>query len=399
MRKTIPRTTDAIRLQLAARRRSINIVAFGILALAGLALTGAYGWSSWQLRRLQLSNTEISTINLTHALADQASSSFKMVDTVLVGMVNRIERGGLPVTDKAALHALMMDHLDELPALQGVFVYDAAGNWIVNTAGQSFNGRNNADRAYFTWHRDSPGRGVHIGAPIVGRTSGAWVIPVSRRLQHADGRFAGVVLATIKVDFFRRIYERIDLRREGRIVLALSSGVQLLAVPFSASAVGAELDATALFAQLRARLPAGGLIETEQAGHAVIYGVRQAGAYPVLVAFARSKDEVLEPWLESMLATGAALLALAAGMGAMGIHLLRQIRLRDALERDLLGTRAALEASNASLLALSEVDPLTGLFNRRFFQAALERELAQARREGTPRRHAADGADDRRRSF
>lgn len=370
--------------QLAARRRNIQVLALGILALAGLALAGAYAWSSWQMRRLQLSNADISTINLTHALADQASSAFKMVDTVLVGLVNRVEHDGLAATDKAALHGLMMDHLAELPALQGLFLYDESGKWIVNSAGQAFNGRDNSDRAYFGFHRGSPDRGVHIGGPIVGRTSGAWVIPVSRRLEHADGRFAGVVLATIKVDFFRGIYEHIELRRDGRIVLALAGGTQLLAIPFARSGIGADLGASHLFARLRATLPAGGLLEAGDQGRTLIYGVRQAGDYPVLVAFARSKDQILEPWRESMLVAGAALIALAAGMGGLGIYLVRQVRLGDRLERDLLNTKAALEASNASLLTQSQVDPLTGLFNKRFFETALERESALAREQGTP---------------
>lgn len=367
-----------ISAQLAAKRRSIKFLAVSILVVAGVALAAAYGWSSWQLRRLELSNAEISTSNLTRALADQASSAFKMVDTVLVGMVNRIEQDGLPATDKDALYRLMRDHLVELPALQGLFVYDASGTWIVNSAGQSFNGRNNADRAYFRFHRDTPGRGVHIGAPILGRTSGAWVIPVSRRLEHADGSFAGVVLATIKVDFFRRIYEQIELRRDGRIILALRSGTQLLGMPFTWTGIGEDLGPTPLFAQLAAQLPNGRLPDVPGNGKLLMYGVAQAGDYPLLVASARSQDQVLAPWRETIFAAGAALLALAAGMAALALYLVRQMRLRDRLERDLLDTKAALEASNASLLVQSQVDPLTGLYNKRYFEFALEQEHVRA---------------------
>ncbi|MCA1855478.1 sensor domain-containing diguanylate cyclase [Massilia oculi] len=368
--------------QLATRRRNIRAGAFGILAVAVLALLVTYGWNSWQLRRLQLSGAEISTVNLTHALADQASSAFKMVDTVLVGMVNRVEQDGLAASDKDALYALMMDHLAELPAMQGLFIYDRAGKWIVNSAGRSYNGRNNADRAYFQHHRDFPDRGVHIGAPIIGRTSGAWVIPVSRRLQDADGRFSGVVLATIKVDFFRRIYEKIALRPGGKLILALKDGTQLLAIPFSRSDIGARLGATPLFSELAASLPEGGLVETSSRRQDLIHAVGQAGDYPVLLAVARSKDHVLAPWRESVLAAGTALFALAACLGAMGVYLVRQMHERDGLEQELITAKTTLESLNASLLTQSQNDPLTGLFNRRYVEAALEREIAQARRDG-----------------
>ncbi|MDK6077431.1 sensor domain-containing diguanylate cyclase [Massilia varians] len=370
--------------QLAARRRNIKLVACGILLVAGIALASAFGWSSWQLRRLQLASVEVSTTNLAQALADQASSVFKTADTVLVGMVDRIEHDGLNASSKAALHPLMMAHMAQLPALQGLFVYDASGNWIVNSAGRSFNGRNNADRAYFIHHRRSQDRGVRIGAPIIGRTSGVWVIPVSRRLEHADGSFAGVVLATIKVDFFRRIYERIELHRDGKILLALQDGTQLLGHPFTHTDIGADLKRTAFFPALAASLPTGALHTNVERGRTLFYGVRRVGSYPLLLAIVRSRDQVLEPWRESILAAGAAFLALAAGMAALGAYLARQMRQRDRLERRLLQAKTALETSNASLLRQSRVDPLTGLFNRRYLEQALEQETARACADGSP---------------
>ncbi|MFC4931194.1 GGDEF domain-containing protein [Massilia sp. GCM10023247] len=369
--------------QLSARRRKIQAGALGILLIAGAALLAAYGWSSWQLRQLQLSNADISTLNLTHALADQAGAAFKTADTVLVGMVERIEHEGLVRSDKDALHRLMLAHLAELPGLQGLFVYDAAGTWIVNSAGLSFNGRNNADREYFVHHRGSPDRGVHIGPPIIGRTSGAWVIPVSRRLEHADGRFAGVVLATIKIDSFRKTYEQIRLRRDGKLILALENGVQLLSVPFRQAEIGADLRSSSPFSALAGTLPNGGLVKVSERGHALVYGIKQVGDYPVLLALARSKEEVLAPWRESALAAGTVLFALVCCLGALGTYLMRQNRLCHGLERDLVETKTALERSNASLLAQSQVDPLTGLFNRRYVESALEREIARAREQGT----------------
>jgi len=235
--KTCPRTiarllirmrasfTHMITSQLAAKRKSIKIVAISILLIAGLAIAAILALTTWLLRQLQLASARISTINVTSALADQASSDLKMVDTVLVAMVDRVETNGLSASDKDAFRVLMARHLAELPALQGLSIYDEAGRWIVKSADLSYDSRNNSDREHFRFHQASTDRGVYIGAPIIGRTSGACVIPVSRRLRDADGRFAGVVLATIKINFSRKIYERIDLRRDGRIILALDSGV------------------------------------------------------------------------------------------------------------------------------------------------------------------------------
>lgn len=369
----------------AGGRVSIAALTAGILAFACFALVALAAWSNWHARRLQLSNAEITTVNTARALADQAGATFKMADTVLVGLVDRIETDGWSSGQVDDLRSLMARHMKELPALQGLFIYDEDGRWIVNSAGRSFDGRNNADRAYFLHHRSHPGRGVHVGAPIVGRTSGAWVIPVSRRIEHADGSFAGVALATIKLDFFRGVYERLDVRRDGGIVLALGDGTQLLGMPFAPPAIGRDIGASPVFARLAAAAPRdGGLLERTEQGVTRLVGFSRVPGFPLVVSVARSKDDVLANWRANSVAGAAVLLALIGGLAILGRQVLRQLGQRDRLERELWATKAALEASNASLSSLAYLDGLTGLFNRRYHDLALEREFHAARRERAP---------------
>lgn len=84
-------------------------------------------------------------------------------------------------------------------------------------------------------------------------------------------------------------------------------------------------------------------------------------------------------------------------MLAYQIAFVRNLKLRDARER-LLGSEQALQTANAALLKqLDEIqrlqeqlrdqanrDPLTDLYNRRYFDSTLERELARCKREGLP---------------
>ena len=52
-----------------------------------------------------------------------------------------------------------------------------------------------SERAYFRIHVNNPAHGLYISAPVLERETGSWSIPMSRRLDHADGSFAGVVVA------------------------------------------------------------------------------------------------------------------------------------------------------------------------------------------------------------
>jgi hypothetical protein len=265
--------------------------------------------------------------NTAHALANQANSSFKMADTVLVSLVDKVEVEGWSAATMARLRALMMKHMADLPALQGLFIYDENGRWIVNSAGTQFDGRNNSDRAYFQYHKQHPGRRLHVGAPIVGRTSGVWIIPVSRRIDRPDGSFAGVALATIKIDFVRKVYEGLDIGSDGRILMTLDDGTLLLRVPFDTASIGRDTRAAPLF-RLRGR-------DADIDGATFIHTESRVGEYLARVAVLWSKDAALRPWRHSAILSYLALAVLIAGLLLLGRHVVRQIALRDQLQRDL----------------------------------------------------------------
>ena len=72
------------------------------------------------------------------------------------------------------------------------------GGSVTTSENVNLVGLNNSDRAYFRHHRDSPERTTLVSNPVKSRSGGQWIIPVSRRVNHADGSFAGVVVATVE---------------------------------------------------------------------------------------------------------------------------------------------------------------------------------------------------------
>jgi len=369
--------------RLAGERRSLKAVTMALIALACVTSVVAMAWSVFHTRALTLSNAGIAAANTAHTLANGADASFKMADTVLVSLVDKVEVEGWSTANMARLRALMMRQMADLPAVQGLFIYDENGAWIVNSAGTRFDGGNNGDRAYFKYHNSHPGRGVHIGAPIIGRTSGVWVIPVSRRIDHPDGSFAGVALATIKIDHFRRIYEGLDIGSDGRILMTLAEGTLLLRVPFDTASIGRDIAAQPVFRLDAHRAGSAQAAEARIDGAPVIYSRSRVGAYPVDVTVLRARDVALADWTQSAFLSGGVLLTLVGALLLLGRRVVRQIALRDTLQRELLATQGALEAANASLSAMAYIDGLTELFNRRYYEQAWDREHRRAFRNRT----------------
>jgi diguanylate cyclase (GGDEF)-like protein/PAS domain S-box-containing protein len=84
------------------------------------------------------------------------------------------------------------------PLFNIVSVVDAAGDVVASS--QALAGPvNYADRAFFVAQRDGSGGAdaLFVSAPVLGRVSNTWQIPMSLRITRADGGFGGVVVLSV----------------------------------------------------------------------------------------------------------------------------------------------------------------------------------------------------------
>jgi PleD family two-component response regulator len=113
-----------------------------------------------------------------------------------------------------------------------------------------------------------------------------------------------------------------------------------------------------------------------------LYSYRHVDGYPMLVAVALSKQEILANWRADTWRNGGALVLLVAALALLGYRLIHHLRMREKLTVQLRDAKQALEARNESLAALALHDGLTGLANRRQFDAVFSAEFSRAMRGG-----------------
>ncbi|WGG53049.1 sensor domain-containing diguanylate cyclase [Rugamonas sp. DEMB1] len=376
---------DASPAQSVPQRRSVALLATTFIVLVCLSMLVMQLWQAMRTRDIQLAEAEASATNLAHAVAQHAYDTLKQADTILVGLVERLEKDGLPADDPTRLRQLLISHVNELPQMHALFVIGPDGGWLLNSRSNSTAGQDSADREYYLYHRDHRDRGAHIGPPILGRASGAWVVTVSRRLERPDGSFAGVVMASIDMHYFSRYYQRFAIGRSGAIFVALDNGVMLVRRPFEEKSLGRDISRLPLFRDYLPRAPAGTSTFTSgQDGVTRINSYRRVQQYPLVVSAALSQSEMLSGWRADAWLHAVAVATLTLGLALLGMRLLKQIRLRAEAEGELLTARHALESLNRTLAALAMQDGLTGLANRRHFDAALQEEFSRAVRNASP---------------
>jgi diguanylate cyclase (GGDEF)-like protein len=355
-----------------------------LLACFCLMLVGLHAWSLWMSRQGELSDSATSTANMARALASHAERSLNIADSVLAEIVERVDQDSPSQLDTERMHGHMARITSNSVEIQELFVYDANGMRLATSLPTLLPG-SNMDREFFRYHMTHTDLSTRIGKPIRSRSSGILTIPISRRINYPDGSFGGVAMASLKLDFFGKFYDSFDLGRTGTIILALDDGTLLYRRPFKTAMVGTSIADGPVFQLYKKSGPVGtAMLVAKLDGIERLYSYRHLDGFPLLVATAQSKDEILEGWWIAVIKMNCVVVFAVCMLAWGGRRMVSQLHVREALETELRAAHVAIELHNVSLRNLAESDALTGLANRRRFDETLAFEHERARRSGLP---------------
>jgi diguanylate cyclase (GGDEF)-like protein/PAS domain S-box-containing protein len=331
----------------------LPIRAAAFVVLVCVAILALSGWREWTSRVTELKNSETDMSNLARSLAQHADDTLELTDAVLIGMVDRLETDGTDPVAIARLQAFLDLRKATLARIRGLFVYGDDGRWIVTTEKVDLSGFNNSDRDYFRHHRESTNRSTLIGKPVRSKSGGQWIVTLSRRFNHPDGRFAGVALMTIDVAYFSDFYAQFDVGPNGAIALLNADGVILARSPDDGTYVGRDLANTPLFRG--PRLQTGAYYFTSALdGVDRLSFYKRSSRYPIVVLATKSQNDVLAPWRQEVGIRGLVVLALVALIAVLGSYIVRQL-----LERHRMAAVLVAKEADFRLLAEESSDMVT----------------------------------------
>jgi diguanylate cyclase (GGDEF)-like protein/PAS domain S-box-containing protein len=321
--------------------------AAGFVALTCAAILALSGWREWEARQLDLHEAEVEMANLARSLTQHADDTFELTDTILVGLVDRLETEG---TSPAAIEKIQrfLQLRKSTGRVHGIFVYDETGRWLATTEKLDFAGLNNSDRDYFQRHRASPDRGTLIGRPVKSRSGGQWILTASRRFNHPDGSFAGVALTTVDVSYFSKFYQQFDVGANGAVSLLSADGIMLVRSRDNDAYIGRDMSGSPLFREQGTRPDASVYyFKSPLDGVQRLSFYRKSERYPIMVLATRATDEVLADWRAEALSRMAFVLGLILLIAIIGFQLVRQLHQGECLA-------AALKANEADFRLLAE---------------------------------------------
>ena len=349
--------------------RSVGGIGLAALVIVVFGLATLLARTLLQSRDVDWHRAATAGQSLAKAIEADILKTITDVDASLVGVAQKLRRPDVMQADPVLRQFVLFDRAGGIDNLSAVLVLDRSGSVTFSSRTAQPPAASYADRDFFQHHRADASASLHIGRPIVGRTSGTEVVTLSRRLSDADGNFAGVVVGSLRLDYIKALFKSTAIGDDANITLSKTDGTILMRWPFERSMLGRDASGAEVFEA------SGGLECRRVRAKTMIDGVRRLVSYrkigdlPLVIGVGQSTDEIFAQWLQD------AMLMTIVVAGLCGLALI----LTFVLYREL---RRRIEAER-NFEQLAQTDPLTGLRNRRYLDQFAEFEWEHAASAGS----------------
>ncbi|SAL17727.1 EAL/GGDEF domain-containing protein [Caballeronia cordobensis] len=213
--------SDALRGAASTRRRRA-LLAIPVLGSFVLVLLWAVIFARLSVEREATTHESMaSAAILSSALEQHTIKAIHQVDQITRFVKYEYEKS----PDNFDLVATVEKGVVQSDTLVQVSLIDEYGTLIGNTSDPHPKPIDLSDREHFKVHAHSNDDLLYISRPVRGRVSGQWTLQITRRLNHADGSFAGVVVVSENPTYFTNdFYNVASIGHEGVIAVVSDSG-------------------------------------------------------------------------------------------------------------------------------------------------------------------------------
>jgi two-component system NtrC family sensor kinase len=284
------------------QRNSLRLLQWMVAASVALpiALFGFASAVSWISTRDTADRQIERALDVAH---EHALKVFETIDRSL-SEINEIIRGipdaGIKSREQT-LHLRLKQLADSLPQMKSAWIFDAKGRALVNSLVSPPPAMDFSDRDYFKAHIDRD-IGIHIGHALTPRApyQGAAFFGVSRRRQSDDGRFTGVIQASVLPEYFENFYTRIGHDPGSFFALGLTDGTVLARFPVLERDV--HIDRDGPVGQKLVANPTAGLVTVTSPGDGIErrLGYQRLAEYPLYVSAGLETTAIRARWLTTI---------------------------------------------------------------------------------------------------
>jgi diguanylate cyclase (GGDEF)-like protein len=311
--------------------------------------------------------------NLVSVLEHDITHTAELTDLSIQTAVDGVENADVMRLPERDRREILFDKSTAASRNIGSLIYLNAAGKIIIDSGHSIPATVNlADRQWFAVHRTMPLLGLYVSEPMRSRLNDGEVnIMFSRRVNGPDGSFAGVVVAALRLDYFKDLLSRVNLGPGAMMTLVQSDGHVILHYPYQQGAsVDDNLNGRKNFQRFKKTNETSFFATSGLDGESRLYVFRRLENLPMMIVVAPASRYIFADWARRAWYTIITAVLLSAGLiwTAWLLSLEFQHRLK----------------VEAELRTMTAIDGLTGLSNRRRLDECLMLQWRSSLRTGKP---------------
>ncbi|HVC16179.1 MAG TPA: PAS domain S-box protein [Rhodanobacter sp.] len=238
--------------------------------------------------------------------------------------------------DSLPIQLLLSTRITGLRQVAALFIVDANGLIANSSSQQQIQHVSVAGRDYFKYFSAGKGNGLFISRPSKDDPNASWRLYVARRVDEANGKFRGVVVAAIDLDHFEQFYAYMEQDFQRPIGLYLNDGTLVASLPHRESGIGKFAPELQGVQFATTDFNVRDFSHTTKDGTRQIFTLGYVTDFPLLVSVTNNNAETLASWRETAITVvlGALLVCIFIGIAAalLAIELRREGMLSSALQ-------------------------------------------------------------------
>lgn len=281
-------------------RRSQSIKAVVLLSCVMiLAVLLGSAFLLFDLHNRELTHAKGEIASLSRILSEQTTRAFDGVSLSMRGARERLsdDFGRHLELDSAPVRLLLQSRVGGLPQAKSMFLVDRDG-MVVNSSRKDFSSPFSvAQRTFFSHFAQNSDDELFISRPEQAHIDNQWTFYLGIRLLDPSGKFRGVLVAAINVDYFESLYESINLDFVSRILLLNRDGILMAGQHHGHSGLGESFIDPVELEQIRAEARSEFVMSTPGDGDGRwLVAYHLVSDYPLMVSPAVNEEDALIPW-------------------------------------------------------------------------------------------------------
>ena len=354
---------------LPARKNSYGkrLIALGLTVTVGFS--AVFGTVLWEIRNRDREQARQAAANVIATIAADIERNLELYDLSLQAVVDGMKLPAISKIELELRQLVLFDRAATAKDMGSIFVLDKEGTVVIDSRTLKPRPDNYARNDFFVVQEANSTIGSYLSRPWL-NADGEHLIAISRRLSNADGSFAGVVVGTLRLTYFRNLFGKISLGDGDALTLVREDGSLVMRSPAGNTLIGQSLAKSPIFQRI-VSYPSGSFENTAGIDNVKrLYVHQRVGEQALVLSYGLSLDAIYAGWRHKAWLIGCLMLALCITNIALVIFLARALKNRSDAEHQLAIT--------------ATTDSLTGLCNRRRLDEIVDIEWRRALRTQSP---------------